>query len=328
MSKIVKIRSITKRDDVLDRYDLTVPTTGNFFANGILIHNTSVILANLPVRRKLNWWERLLKKLHISVDETEFGNIYSTRRVIQNKYINPFASRANNEPHNEYQAVNDDFIGLLTPGMTVYGEIVGYKPSGKPIQAPKGVDHDYGCRPGQYKFMPYRITETDSKGNPTEWSISEVMDWVNTVRQMIPEAEQDKLMDMVLLYHGKAGDQYNLYEQIKNSTTHEEYDRVVDEFIHVEGFAGFIPKHLENFDEYVKNKWRIAWIEAMRADKQGLGFELHEPLCHNPKAPREGIVVRIDGDPEARAWKLKTRAHAILAQNAKDAGEVDEEDIA
>ena len=140
----------------------------------VKVHGTSVILANLPVRRKLNWWERLLKKLHINVNETEFGNIYSTRRVIQNKYINPFASRANNEPGNEYQAVNDDFIDFLTPGMTVYGEIVGYKPSGKPIQAPKGVDHDYGCRPGQYKFMPYRITETDSKGNPTEWSISEV----------------------------------------------------------------------------------------------------------------------------------------------------------
>lgn len=294
----------------------------------VKVHGTSVILANLPVRRKLNWWERLLKKLHISVNETEFGGIYSTRRVIQNKYINPFASRANNEPGNEYQAVNADFIDFLTPGMTVYGEICGYKPNGKPIQAPKGIDHDYGCRPGEYKFMPYRITETNDASEVTEWSIEDVMDWVKTVREMLPEAEQDKLMDMVLVYHGPAGDQYNLYEQVKNSTTQAEYDAALHEFTHADGFAGFIPRRLENLTEFIKNKWRVAWIEAMRADKQGLGFELHEPLCRHPKAPREGIVIRIDGDKESRAWKLKTKKHAELAQKAKDAGEVDSEDIA
>lgn len=291
----------------------------------IKIHGTSICIANLPVNRKLNLWERLLKKLGVKVNETEFGDIYSTHHVIQNRYINPFTSRK--EPRDEYQAVNDDFMDFLTPGMTVYGEIVGYKPSGKPIQSPKGIDHDYGCRPGQYKFMPYRITETDSEGNAVEWSINAVMGWVDIVRQMLPEAEQDKIMNMVILYHGKAGDQYGLYERIKNSTTHEEYDAAVAEFTHDKEFDGFIPKRLESFDEFVKNKWRVAWIEAMRADKQDLGFELHEPLCRNPRAPREGIVIRIDHDTEARAWKLKTRAHTMLAQRAKDAGEIDSEDI-
>ena len=124
MPQIVKIKKITKRSDVLDRYDLTVPTTNNFFANGVLIHNTSIILANIPVRKKLNWWFEFLKKIGIKVNDVEFGEMYSTRRVIQNQYINPHAYRANNEPNNEYMAVNDEFIGLLTPGMTVYGEIV------------------------------------------------------------------------------------------------------------------------------------------------------------------------------------------------------------
>lgn len=328
MTKVVKIKSIQKRSDVLDRYDLTVPTTGNFFANNVLIHNTSVILGNLPVRRPLKWWEKVIHKIGIRVNDREFGGIYSTRRVIQNKFINPRASRANNEPGNEYQAVNADFIGFLSPGMTVYGEICGYKPSGKPIQAPKGIDHDYGCVPGQYKFMPYRVTETDSEGNPTEWSVPDVMNWTSTVRDQLPENEKDKIMDMVLLYHGKAGDQYGLYDKIKAETTEDEYNQAVHDFVHAEGYAGYLPRRLETFEEYIKNKWRIAWIEAMRADKDGLGFELQEPLCRHPKAPREGIVVRIDGDPEARAWKLKTKAHAALAQKAKDAGEVDQEDIA
>ena len=37
--KKVKIKKITKLEEKLDRYDLTVSSTGNFFANGICVHN-------------------------------------------------------------------------------------------------------------------------------------------------------------------------------------------------------------------------------------------------------------------------------------------------
>lgn len=294
----------------------------------VKVHGTSVILSNLPVRRKLNLWERLRKKLGMKVQETEFGEIYSTRRVIQNKYINPGATRANNEPGNEYEAVNNEFIHFLSPGMSVYGEIVGYKPNGKPIQSPKGIDHDYGCERGEHKFMPYRITETDGEGNVKEWPIRDVMNWVNMVRKNLPEVEKSKIMDMVLVYEGKAGDQYGLYEQIRNSTTMVEHQSELNDFKTSAAYCGFLPKRLESFEEFVKNKWRVAWVEAIHNDKTGIGMELPEPLCKNKKAPREGIVVRITGDNESRAWKCKTNAHAMLAQKAQDAGEVDAEDIA
>lgn len=294
----------------------------------VKVHGTSVILANLPVRRQLNWWERLLKKLGMKVQETEFGEIYSTRRVIQNKYINPFATRANHEPGNEYQAVNAEFIDFLSPGMSVYGEIVGYKPNGKCIQSPKGVDHDYGCECGEHKFMPYRITETNEEGVVKEWSIHEVMDWVNMVREMLPENEKSKIMDMVLVYDGKAGDQYGLYEQVKSNTQRSEYEAELQAFRNSPEYCGFLPKRLESFEEFIKNKWRVTWVAALHNDRAIIGMELPEPLCKNKKAPREGIVVRITGDPEARAWKCKTQAHAMLAQKAQDAGEADPEDLA
>lgn len=328
MPQIVKIKKITKRNDVLDRYDLTVPTTNNFFANGVLIHNTSVILANLPVRKKLNWWFAFLKKIGVKVNDVEFGELYSTRRVIQNQYINPYAYRANNEPNNEYMAVNDEFIGLLAPGMTVYGEIVGFKPNGQCIQAPSGVNHDYGCKPGEHKFMPYRITTTDIDGNVHEWSIDEVMGWVDTARQMVPDEIKGRLMDMVLVYEGKAGDQYGLYEKVKNRTSKDEYTHELNEFKASEEYMGFLPKRLETFEEFVKNKWRVEWIEALKNDRDGIGMELPEPLCENKKAPREGIVVRIKGDKLARAWKIKSKLHYSLSQKAQDKGEVDPEDVA
>lgn len=293
------------------------------------VHGTSIILANLPVRKKLNWFQKLLKFFGIKVVEQEFGDIYSTRRVIQNKYINPFAKRANQTPNNEYARCNEDFIGFLAPGMTVYGEVVGYTPGGRCIQTPNGVDHDYGCERGEYKFMPYRITETDMDGNVREWSIVEVMEWVDKVRGMLFEDEQKILMDLQLLYHGKAGEMYdNLFEKINITTGVQEYLDERKAFVESAAYVGYLPKYLESFEEFVKNRWRVAWIEAMKNDKEHLGMELPEPLCKNKKAPREGVVVRIDGDELSRAWKLKTKKHYELSQKAADAGEADPEDVA
>ena len=45
--KLVKIKSIKKLDKVYDRYDLTICSTNNFYANDILIHNTSHVIGNV-----------------------------------------------------------------------------------------------------------------------------------------------------------------------------------------------------------------------------------------------------------------------------------------
>ena len=55
-------------------------------------------------------------------------------------------------------------------------------------------------------------------------------------------------------------------------------------------------------------------------------MEEDEPLCKN-KVPREGIVVRIDGDKFARAWKLKTMRHYGKEAEQHDKGEVDMEEM-
>ena len=44
----MKIKSI-KKIDKLDRYDLTVNTTHNFFANNVLIHNTSEKVVSMDI---------------------------------------------------------------------------------------------------------------------------------------------------------------------------------------------------------------------------------------------------------------------------------------
>ena len=86
----VKIKSIKKLPNKLDRYDLTINSTHNFFANGILIHNTSAIFANILTNVPTNWFKRMWRKYVMHTDEYDkkYNLVYSSRTVIKNQYIN------------------------------------------------------------------------------------------------------------------------------------------------------------------------------------------------------------------------------------------------
>ena len=212
-----------------------------------------------------------------------YGNVYSSRSVIKNQYINPKAQSFYGS--DIWGCVNRDFSPYISEGMTVYGEIVGYlEGSQQMIQK----NHDYGCKPGCWKFMPYRITETDELGNKTEWDIDKVDEWTRNLVAEHPELA-DKTMFLNIVYYGRLGDLYP--------------------------------------DLDPKNHWHSNLLARMKADKDRFKMEMHEPMCKN-KVPREGIVVRIVGDPLARAWKLKCAAHYAKECEAHDKGEVDIEETA
>ena len=58
-------------------------TTGNFAVNRIAVHNSSVRIARTIVKRRLSWWERLAKRLGVTVAETELAVVGGSRRVIK-----------------------------------------------------------------------------------------------------------------------------------------------------------------------------------------------------------------------------------------------------
>lgn len=250
----------------------------------VKVHGTSVILSNVLCNKELTLWEKIKKFVGIKVNETEYGNIYSSRRVIKNRYINK------NKGADFYEAdvwgeVNKLYSPFLTEGMTVYGEIVGYVPgTSKFIQK----DHDYGCKPGNFKFMPYRITTTDQYGNKYEWGVHEVIAWTEKLIAEHKELEKTTMV-MKLLY---SGPMYMMYQDIP-----------------------------------VNDDWRKNVLAAMKADKDRFGMELDEPMCKN-KVPREGIVIRVDKDKFARAWKLKSLRHYGLEAKENDSGVVNIEDEA
>lgn len=281
MKKIVKIKSI-KKIERKDRYDLTCPETDNFFANGILIHNTSIIMSNILVNRKLTTWEKIKKFFGIKIPIVEYGNVYSSRGVIKNKYINQGVTPGY-YGCDIYGCVNRDFSPYIDKGMTVYGEVVGYlENSTSMIQK----QHDYGCKTGHWKFMPYRITSTDENGNHTEWEIKDVDAWTHKLVEDHPELA-DKVLFLNFVYYGRFGDMYKDIPEDEN--------------------------------------WNKNILAQMKADRDLILMEEDEPMCNN-KVPREGIVIRIVGDKISRSWKLKSKRHYSKEAEQHDKGEVDIEE--
>ena len=258
------------------------------------LHGTSGIFANvkthvpikLPIiQRAWNLFvdtTGLFKKHRIIDYITEYGNVYSSRTVIKNQYINKNVNGGFYSTDVWYD-YNELLKDKIDKGMTVYGEIIGYI-SGSQTMIQK--QYDYGCEVGTNKFMPYRITTEYENGKKYEWNVSEVKEWTEQLIKKYPDIkERIEIID--ILYHGTLKD---LYPQ---------------------------------FD--VTEHWHENVLEALKNDKEHFGMELDEPLCKAYKVPREGIVIRIDGDTVAEAFKLKTDAFYGKEQKEIDAGNVDTE---
>jgi len=134
-------------------------------------HGTSVVISKVLCRRKLSILERVAKLFGANVQESVYDDVYSSRKVIKNQY-------ADKKKDSYYK---EDIWGLaynqvkehLTDGISLYGEIVGYLPSGSMIQ--KG--YDYGCEVGEFRFIVYRISYTANDGKVFEFSSHQMSDW-------------------------------------------------------------------------------------------------------------------------------------------------------
>lgn len=206
--KITKIEEVNPKTFCYRaKYDIET-TTHNFFAGEILVHNSSHVSANILTKKPLNWLENIAQWLGVKVQDTEYGNIYSSRKVIKNDKINP------NGKHyydvDIWGIVNDYLKQSLPQGCTVYCEIVGYLPDGRMIQK----DYDYSCvQPKineQYvvgkhcKVYVYRVTFTMPNGYVVELNAKDVQAWcVNNGLEAVP-----------LLWYGLAKELGNTPEDV------------------------------------------------------------------------------------------------------------------
>lgn len=122
-------------------------------------HGTSAVFANIPTKRPLKWYEKLLQKLGVKIDDIVYDIIYSSRNVIKNKYINTEIGEGF-YGEDVWGMVAKKIEHLIPKNWTLYGEILGYLPSGGFIQK----RYDYGCDPGYFKFYVYKISVVNPDG--------------------------------------------------------------------------------------------------------------------------------------------------------------------
>lgn len=129
------------------------------------LHGTSAVFSHVLVNRKLSLLERVAKFFGVKVQETEYDLLYASRTVLKNRYINSEASNGGFYGEDIWGVVMSEICKKIEKGITIYGEIVGFLPSGSFIQK----WYDYGCRAGEHKFYVYRITSTNADGEVIEF---------------------------------------------------------------------------------------------------------------------------------------------------------------
>jgi hypothetical protein len=146
-------------------------------------HGTSFVSSKLLVNRKLSILEKIARFLGCKIQETKYDYVYSSRKVI--KAVGE-TENSNQHYYSEdiWKLVHNQIKEHLQNGMSVYGEIVGYLPDGKMIQK----DYDYGCKDGQYRFLVYRITSTNTNGEVFEWDWASIKNWcIQNAIEHVPE---------------------------------------------------------------------------------------------------------------------------------------------
>lgn len=252
-------------------------------------HGTSAVFSNVLIKKELSWVERLIQKFGFDILTTRYDRLYSSRSVIKNQYIN---KEQNGGYYGEdiWAIVNKELEDKIEPGISIYGEIVGYLPSGKMIQ--KG--YSYGCKqeskgftPEEYQapehnFLVYRITYTKPDGNVIELSWSQIKNYCKKYSlETVPELYFGSLFQLLPSLLGRLGIKYDERDYMEKL------------------FQGLCENYLEKDCKY------------------------------NPKGtPAEGIVVRRDGQETFSAFKLKSKRFLEFESKQLDSGEINIEDDA
>jgi hypothetical protein len=148
------------------------------------IHGCNFVVSNVLVKKKLTWWEKILKNhLKLNIEDKEYGMLYSSRRVIKNVLLDGIKEYNHFYGTDVWGTVAVQSFPLLKQGITIYGEIYGYLPDGKMIQG----GYDYGCKPCELDFVVFRITYTNQNGDVFELSHPQVQEYCKLAGIKMPE---------------------------------------------------------------------------------------------------------------------------------------------
>lgn len=184
-------------------------------------HGTSWVVGKILTIRSLSWIERVLSKFGVKVVTEQYDTIYSSRKVIKNCYLN--ANPNHFYGHDLWQDISERVKDLIPNGFTLYGEAVGYLPSGAMIQ--KG--YHYGAKDKTMDLYVYRVTFTNNEGKVFE------LDW----EAMKEFCFQRGLNTVKELYRGLAKDLFPRAVDIEFESLTDWRDRFLEQLIEHKAFG-------------------------------------------------------------------------------------------
>ena len=150
------------------------------------IHGTSGRCGNLPIKRKKKFWQFWKKKNY-------YGFVTGSRRTVKYVEGENINQKSSFYDTDIWTLASERFKGKLRKGETVYFEIVGFLPSGKPIMYGRNnsvlkpfmskdeytdfveefgqeTHFTYNCSPGEFEVYIYRITLSNEDGFSLDYS--------------------------------------------------------------------------------------------------------------------------------------------------------------
>lgn len=168
-------------------------------------HGTSAVFGNVLVKKNLKWYEKLAKKLGLNIIDKTYDIVYSSRKVIKNQYLNP-EQKEGFYGEDIWGIVAKEIGHLIPKGWTLYGEILGYLPSGAPIQSMSSKNFDYGCKQGEHKFYVYKISIVNEDGKLIYLTDKQKEEYCEKVGLLYKDT---------FFYYGRAIDRFNYKEEEK-----------------------------------------------------------------------------------------------------------------
>ena len=175
------------------------------------LHSTSGRIGHVPVRRELNWKEKIAKFFGVKVAEMEYDHVYGSRRVIKD-VNNP------NQEHfykdDVWTAAGKKLDSMIPQNFILYGEILGWTEDGSPLQS----GYTYNLPQKQSEFYVYRILVLTNDGRHIELSWEAVKRFckdngikyvpelfVGTKKEIVENGIIESLMDIRYYDEYKAG---------------------------------------------------------------------------------------------------------------------------
>jgi hypothetical protein len=152
------------------------------------LHGTSAIFSNLEITSN---FKKFLKKIGIPYKQ-QYKVIYSSRKVIKN--LKPVTGGFYKE--DPWSIIGKQIENVIPKGYSIYGEIVGYLPSGKHIQ--KG--YHYNAK--DLELYIYRITQQNKFGKIIELSTSEIISFCrNNKLNHVHIITTGKVIDLLIRFN-------------------------------------------------------------------------------------------------------------------------------